>query len=162
MTRTHIIAGDGTRFVAQGTARRTTRRLIGAAALITTALFLSAAVIGLNRAAIAPATPSHTDLSILATARNANPDADCALEWNESQQGFEAICTPPLPANLRAALALCDRTPRPSQGACIALALRPAYDIANTHTPNGIALVKECLADYRGAELISCLTQPIN
>lgn len=51
MTRTHIIAADGTRFVAQGQGARITRRILAAAFLIITALFLSAAIIGFSRAA---------------------------------------------------------------------------------------------------------------
>jgi hypothetical protein len=121
MARTHIIAGDGTHFVARGRGKVIARRAIGTAALLITALFLSAAIIGLNRAATAPA-----------------------------------------PMNIILAQKACAPAPATMQGACIALALRPAYDINNTHTPNGIALVTECLDQYKGQELISCFTQPIN
>lgn len=56
MTRTHIITADGTRFVAQGQGKTLARKIIAGAFLIITALFLSAAVIGFHRAAIAPST----------------------------------------------------------------------------------------------------------
>jgi hypothetical protein len=61
MTRTHIIAADGTRFVQQGQGKILARRVIAAALLIITALFLSAAVIGFQRAAIAPSTLHEGD-----------------------------------------------------------------------------------------------------
>lgn len=79
--------------------------------------------------------------------------------------GFSKAGAPtpaPLPKPLPAALKACDGVDARYQGACIALALRPSYTIDNTHTPNGIALVAECRDQYRGQELISCLTQPIN
>jgi hypothetical protein len=93
MTRTHIIAADGTRFVQVGQGARMTRRILAAAFLIITALFLSAAVIGLHRAEIAPATPSHTDMTTLRNAERAHGKGNCALEWNETQNAFEVICS---------------------------------------------------------------------
>jgi hypothetical protein len=77
--------------------------------------------------------------------------------------GFSRAASPtPLPRPLPAALSACKGIDARWQGACISLALRPAYTINNTHTPNGIALVKECRDQYRGQELAYCLTQPIN
>lgn len=57
MTRTYIINSEGTRFVPVTLRARITRRIIGGIALLITALFLSAAIIGLQRAAIADSTP---------------------------------------------------------------------------------------------------------
>lgn len=66
MTRTHIIAADGTRFE-EITARAARRRkiasrIIGAGALLITALLLSAALIGFHRAAIEGA-PDDTKIA---------------------------------------------------------------------------------------------------
>lgn len=82
--------------------------------------------------------------------------------------GFSKAATPTpgadiaLPKPLAGALRACQGIDPRWQGYCIALYLRPAYDIANTHTPAGPALVKECREGYEGQELASCLTQPIN
>jgi len=51
--------------------------------------------------------------------------------------------------------------------ACVKLYLRPATthhqaDGTVTSDPAGPALVAECLSQYRGVELHSCLTQPAN
>lgn len=126
MTRTHIITADGTHFeeigATQARNRKIFRRVIGIAATLATAIFLSAVIIGFSQAA----TPA------------------------------------PLPKPIAGALKACHGIDARWQGYCIALYLRPAYDIANTHTPAGPALVKECREGYEGQELAFCLTQPIN
>lgn len=66
MTRTHIIAADGTKFE-EITARAARRRkiasrIISAGALLITALLLSAAIIGFHRAAIEGA-PDDTKIA---------------------------------------------------------------------------------------------------
>jgi hypothetical protein len=63
MTRTHIIAGDGTRFVPQQRKWVLLRATAYITFLVITALFLSAAVIGFHRAAI-EGTPSPAASSI--------------------------------------------------------------------------------------------------
>lgn len=67
MTRTHIIASDGTRFTQQGHGARIARRILAVAFLIITALFLSAAVIGLQRAATATPTLHKGDKIMMDT-----------------------------------------------------------------------------------------------
>lgn len=124
MTRTHIITGDGTHYEEVGATkarnRKIFRRVIGIAATLATAIFLSAVIIGFSQAA----TPTA------------------------------------LPKPLAGALTACKGVDARWQGYCIGLYLRPAHKDANTFTPAGPALVKECLDQYRGQELASCLTQP--
>lgn len=66
MTRTHIIAADGTQFeeITAQTARRRkiASRIIGAGTLLITALLLSAAIIGFHRAAI-EGSPDNTKIA---------------------------------------------------------------------------------------------------
>lgn len=57
MTRTHIITADGTHFVPLTARTRLRNRILGGIALLITALFLSAAIIGLQKAAIAESAP---------------------------------------------------------------------------------------------------------
>jgi len=79
--------------------------------------------------------------------------------------GFSKAATPtpaPLPKPLAGALKACEGIDARYQGYCIGLYLRPSVKIDNTFTPAGPALVKECRDQYRGQELASCLTQPIN
>lgn len=124
MTRTHIITGDGTHYEEVGATkarnRKILRRVIGLAATLATAIFLSAVIIGFSQAA----TPTA------------------------------------LPKPLAGALTACKGVDARWQGYCIGLYLRPAHKDANTFTPAGPALVKECLDQYKGQELASCLTQP--
>jgi hypothetical protein len=167
MTRTHITAADGTRFVQVGQGARIARRILGGVALLATALLLSAAVIGLNRAAIAPATPSPADIAILHNAEKANGKGACHLEWNETQSGFEVICnTNPEPSastaiKLTTARKACRAAGVRGMQDCLALYMRNAWSSADTYTPAGPALVKECISQYRGAELRDCFTQEI-
>jgi len=51
MPRTYIIAADGTRYIPEGTARRSAKRTALAIFAIITALFLAAAIIGLTKGA---------------------------------------------------------------------------------------------------------------
>lgn len=132
MTRTHIIAGDGTRYVPQKQKWVLARSAAYLVFILLTALFVAAAVIGFHRAATAPTTPSPVASSIT------------------------------LPKPLPAALKACRTVPTRFQGYCIGLYLRPAYTIDRVHTPAGPALVKECIEQYKGQELAFCLTQPIN
>lgn len=167
MTRTHIVAADGTQFVARGRGKVIARRATGAAFLIITALFLSAAAIGLHRAAIAPATPSPADFAILHDAEKANGKGSCHLEWNEEQAGFEVICAPSATPTASTAISLttarkaCRLAGAMGMQDCLALYMRNAWASASTYTPAGPALVKECISQYRGAELRDCFTQEI-
>lgn len=141
MNRTYIIAADGTRFeeIAARTAtrRKIIRRTIGGIALILTALFLSAAIIGLRHAAGVPDTiPSHTP--------------------SMSKTSSQLIAT-----NIRTMQRACAKAPRGSKQDCMALYLRGAWFDAHNYTPAGPALVKECISQYRGAELADCFTQEI-
>lgn len=111
MPRTYITAADGTLYEAiparKAMRRKIIRRTIAGIILIITALFLSAAIIGLQRAAIDAHTPriAHTssshrlpnrdELEELADARRAQPGMNCHLEWDgPAYPGYEAICSP--------------------------------------------------------------------
>lgn len=83
MARTHIISGDGERFEAISTRRFIYRRAITLTILIIVALFLSAAVIGLQRAAIAPSPAPRP--------------ADHSLSFADAKKAC-AIATPNTPA----------------------------------------------------------------
>lgn len=65
---------------------------------------------------------------------------------------------------LRSAIKACavPAVSRRDLGACVSLYLRPATWSRDhrTYTPQGSALVAECLDQYRGEELHYCLTQP--
>lgn len=128
MTRTHIIAADGTRFVPVGRGARIARRIIAGAFLIITALFLSAAVIGLQRAAIDAPRPAPV-----------------------ATQGI----------SLKAAQVACRKAPRGAMQDCLNLFMRHAWSTANSYTPEGAILVRDCISQYRGAELADCFTQEI-
>lgn len=130
MARTYITTADGTQFVARGRGQVIARRAITTAFLIITALFLSAAVIGLQRAAIAPSAPATT------------PTASTSIS---------------MPAALKA----CKKAPKGALNDCLATYLRHAWSDKNTFTPEGRILVRECFSQYRGAELRSCLKQPL-
>lgn len=135
MPRTYIIAADGTRFEAL-TARRALRRkvisrIIAGIAILITALFLSAAIIGLGKAAREGSPAPHIA-----------PTADTAI-------------------SLRAAKKACRPAPRGAMQDCLALYMRHAWSDASTFTPEGKVLVKECNSQYRGRELADCYTQEI-
>lgn len=95
----------------------------------------------------------------------------CHLEWDgPAYNGYEAICVrrPKAPvvtvSKAIKAAAACS-TPavwRRDVAACVALYLRPAHwsKDRSTYTPQGGALVAECLDQYRGVELHDCLRQP--
>lgn len=136
MTRTYITAADGTLYEAiparRALTRKIIRRTIWAITLIVTALFLSAAIIGLNQAIHTPApTMTHTAAAI--------------------DPGI----------NLATAKKACRRAPKGSGQDCLALYLRRAWHTPSTYTPAGPALVKECISQYRGRELADCFTQEI-
>lgn len=132
MTRTYIIAADGTRFVPQGTAMRTARRTTLALLTLLALIFAAAAITGIARgtqgAYDAPTTPTAT----------ASPSID-----------------------LRAANAACRRAPKGSMHDCLSLYLRSAWHTPSNGAAAGRVLVKECFAQYRGAELRDCLRQPL-
>lgn len=137
---TRIISANGTSYREEGTTRRTLRRAIFLIAAGIGLLFLSAAVIGLTRAA-----PVHTPTAANITAlhKAEKTASNCRLEWNEVQGNHEVICGNSI-----------------SLSTLRALASRPATAI----DPNGNALIAECLSD-RGLsdqELIFCLSQPKN
>lgn len=134
MTRTYIIAADGTRFEAL-TARTALRRkvisrTIAALAILITALFLSAAIIGLGNAAREGNTPR-----IAPTAT----------------QGL----------SLTAARKACRPAPRGAMQDCLNLFMRHAWGYKGSFTPEGAILVRDCISQYRGAELADCFTQEI-
>lgn len=96
MPHTYITSADGTVYeaVSARTAlrRKIARRTIAAAFTVITALFLSAAVIGLQRAAITPTyAPDPATIKILREAQQANPNGSCHIEWTEDSS-FEVIC----------------------------------------------------------------------
>lgn len=131
MARMHIISGDGTRFESINDRRFVLRRIIAIFVLLITALFLSAAVIGLQRAAIAPTpTPaaSSTPSLSFAAAKKA-----CAIAHPHT----------------------------PAWGACIDLYMRHAWHDDRNSTPEGAVIVKDCISQYRGQELTDCFTQEI-
>lgn len=167
MTRTRIIAADGTRYAPEGRGARITRRTAYGAFLIITAIFLSAAAIGMHRAAIAPATPSPADIAILHDAEKANGKGACHLEWNEAQEGFEVICAADPEPSASTAIALstarkaCRLAGVMGMQDCLALYMRNAWASPSTYTPAGPILVRECISQYRGAELRDCFTQEI-
>lgn len=174
MTRTYIIDAEGTRFEAiparTALRRRIIRRTIAGAATTITAIFLSAAIIGVNNAAHTPQGPSADDISTLHQAEKANGKGKCWLEWNFEAKGFEAICAPRAGhtakgiaegINITTAKKACRRAPRGSMQDCLALYLRRDWHDTRTYTPAGPALVKECISQYRGTELADCLTQEI-
>lgn len=88
MTRTHIIAADGTRFAQVGRTKIIARRWIGGIFLIITALFLSAAVIGLQRAAI-----EGDDQQEVTSYNEGWDDALADIVWIRKQPGGQAKIT---------------------------------------------------------------------
>lgn len=95
----------------------------------------------------------------------------CHLEWDgPAYNGYEAICArrPKAPvvavSKVNNAVKACSvpAVSRKDIGACVTLYIRPGHwDKRHTsYTPQGGALVAECLDQYRGVELHYCLTQP--
>lgn len=132
MTATRIISADGTIYIPLTAARRRNRRLALIIASIIALPFLLAALVGVGMAAT-----GNTD----------------ALETTASHR----------PAGI--SLAKVDKACAPAgkalRDACRSLYLRRDWHTANTYTPAGPALVKECIAQYRGIELRYCLTQEV-
>lgn len=152
MTRTYITAADGTLYEAvtprQQTRRKIIRRTLAGIALIIAALFTSAAVIGLSQATTAPRIEEDM------------PGWDCATMGNR-ECGMTPTASATKAINIRAAKAACMRAPRKAMQDCLALYLRGAWFDANNFTPAGPVLVRECISQYRGAELADCFTQEI-
>lgn len=133
MPRTYIIDAEGTRFVPITMRARIIRRTIGGITLLITALFLSAAIIGLSNAAKAggdntPHTaPTAAHITTLAEIKGA-----------------------------------CRKAPKGAKQDCYRLYLSRSWsDARGSDTAAGPLLVKECISQYRGAELADCLTQEI-
>lgn len=174
MTRTFITDAEGTVYEAisakKATRRKIIRRTITGTITVITALFLSAAIIGVNNAAHTPQGPNTDDYRTLRNAQKANPHSDCFFEWNEVQNAFEVIC-PPAPRmthtasstiSLPAIKKACKVATKGMKQDCYALYLRKAWaDPRGSYTPDGKALVKECISQYRGVELADCFTQEI-
>lgn len=133
MTRSIIIDAQGQRWESISAKRRMIRRMIAALVITLTAIFLSAAIIGLNQAAHSTPAPTMTH-----TAKAIDPGI-----------------------NLSTAKRACAKAPRGSMQDCLALYLRRAWHTPSTYTPAGPALVKECISQYRGRELADCFTQEI-
>lgn len=175
MPRTYIISGDGTRYESlparTALRRKIIRRVIAGTVLLITALFLSAAIIGLQKAAVEGTKqgPNATDYATLRDAQRANPHSDCHFEWNEVQNAFEVICDAPHPTptadsaiSLTTIKKACKIATARMKQDCYALYLRKAWaDPRGSFTPDGKALVKECISQYRGRELADCFTQEI-
>lgn len=71
-----------------------------------------------------------------------------------------------MPPDLHRAIVACRGVDRADKDRCIRLALRRAYHVAlpggaSADVPDGVARVKECRSQYRGAELHACLWQPL-
>lgn len=182
MPRTYITAADGTLYEAiparTALRRKIIRRTIAGIAILITALFLSAAIIGLQRAAIegSPRTahtaashrlPNREELKELAIARHAQPGASCRLEWDgPAYPGYEAICTPkkkaPQGLSLAAGKKACKIAKKGRQwAACINLYFRTDWHDDRNYTPAGKVLVPDCISQYRGIELTWCFEQEI-
>jgi hypothetical protein len=116
--------------------------------------------------------PYSEELQELRMARHsAGHDYVCHLEWDgPAYNGYEAICAlrPKAPvagmSKIKNAVKACSvpAVSRKDIGACVTLFLRPAHwsKDRSTYTPQGGALVADCLSQYRGIELHYCLTQP--
>lgn len=96
----------------------------------------------------------------------------CHLEWDGPvYSAYEAICARKPAAQtvavsaVTAAVKACTVTAvaRGDVSSCVSLYLRPAQwnRDHSVYTPQGGALVAECLSQYRGAELHVCLNQPV-
>jgi hypothetical protein len=136
MTRTYITAADGTIYeaISARTAlrRKIINRTIAGITILITALFLSAAIIGLQRAAIEGAGAPHTA-----------PTAAHITTLPEMQRA-------------------CRKAPKGAKQDCYALYLRRAWaDPRGSYTAAGPLLVRDCISQYRGAELADCFTQEI-
>jgi len=129
----------------------------------------------------AVAVPAHhaghraPDASERAELREAQRDSGssytCHLEWDGPRYPwYEAICArkPKAPvatvAKVNLAVKACTVAvvARRDVSACVSLYLRPAQwsKDGSSYTPQGGALVAECLEQYKGVELHYCLTQP--
>jgi hypothetical protein len=136
MTRTYIIAADGTRFEAIpariALRNKILRRMIAALVITLTAIFLSAVIIGFSRAATEGAGAPHTA-----------PTAAHITTLPEMQRA-------------------CRKAPKGAKQDCYALYLRRAWsDPRGSDTAAGPLLVRDCISQYRGAELADCFTQEI-
>lgn len=90
--------------------------------------------------------------------------AKCVLAWDAPVRStYEIVC--PSPANGRIVPAGCVNVPLADQQACVTLDYRNATtttqpDGTKISTPDGTALIAECVSQYKGVELSSCLRQP--
>lgn len=163
MRTTNIItAADGSRFRQEGSTRRLARRVIVIIFTTLGLIFASAAMIGLFKAATAPATsrPTPHSFALLHQAQQANPDDTCILEWNEVQHDHEVTCTPKGGTAtyndgwVDATQQLIDLYSRPSRSTT-----QPDGSIIDD--PAGSALITECLDDatLSTSEVMACLAQ---
>lgn len=140
MTRTYIIAADGTRYVPVTSRARIRNRIIAALAAIIALPFILAALIGVGMAitgnAPADAAPraSHTATASKATTLTvAGAEKACKGSKKHTRQW----------------------------GSCINLYMRHAWKDTQNYTPEGRVLVKDCISQYRGIELTYCFEQEI-
>lgn len=183
-TTTHIISADGTHFVPEAQALRRRRKVIGITCAILASPFMIAAAVGIYLAATegipAPKATNDTatfndgwDTGLADILDIAHEDPERVNACLANSKGASALHTcltrdsRPAATALILALKACEEVPDNAREACIALYLRPAYDLdmgenGASHTPAGPALVKECTDQYTDRdELTMCLSQGI-
>lgn len=134
MTRTYIIAADGTRFVAQGEGKRFAIKVSKITTLFLLAIFATACLVGVVKGAGGDYDAKAPHTSPVASA---------------TSQGV----------SFKAMQKACTKAAKKSKNDCYALYLRRDWHNSFSYTPAGPALVKECISQYRGRELADCFTQ---
>jgi len=145
------------------------------------AIAAATALIGFSPASPAVAAPAHHTTHRAPTSderaelreaqRDSGSSYTCHLEWDGPRYPwYEAICVrkPKAPVVTTAKVTLAVKActvsvvARKDVSACVSLYLRPAQwsKDGSSYTPQGGALVAECLEQYKGVELHYCLTQP--
>lgn len=89
-------------------------------------------------------------------------DTSCHLAWDgQVRPVYEVVCL----RDGKTVPAGCKAVPQGDLAACFALDYRNASTVKNadgsmTSTPDGTTLIQECVDQYKGVELSSCLRQP--